>query len=682
MKICFVHEEYPEETNFGGIATYQKIMAEELVKQNNEVYVICRGLKKDTFYTENGVKIYRVYVKNSIFKIFNYVLYRIKVAKILYKLQKSNEIDIIEVPDWGAETVFFEKLRKIPLVVRLHTPLKIWLNYNKNDFGNIKKIMLYWENKMLQSASLITCCSNVLKDIVVENYKINKDEIIVTPNPANIVNFYRNEEIVKENKLLFVGSLEERKGVLVLSKALNIIFDKYPDLKIDIIGKDTTRNYKNISSKKLIYEIVDYKYHNNLNFCGQLTNTKINNYLNTSRVAIFPSLFDNFPYVVLEAMMTGIHIVGSSNSGMVEMLNNRASIYNVGDYNDLANKIIQKYEISFKQEIDEKNIDRVKSIYNSYKIITDMTKLYESTINKYIIQNTTKKELQDVLKLYTNEKIISYKKQNGGVSNIVYKIKTPNNIYILKKYLYNYNFNLSNKLYQKFENYEIKVIKPLNRNVINYNGVNYNIFQYIKDSSNSIKKNKIDLTYLTKLVVCDRKTDELPTILDKCIKYYNYLKDKNIYSNLNNYDIKYVCNIFEKLKDMDFLNERYLNHGDISLNNIILNHKNIYLIDFDEVTISTPLYDFAVISIKNFVKKGSLNINKYKNLMNEVLISYNNYSKKDFNNITKFYLCKILLEKFYYHELQIIDLYSKEQKKDNYKLYLSLLRKLDANLVD
>lgn len=28
MRICFVHEEYPEETNFGGIATYQKLMAE------------------------------------------------------------------------------------------------------------------------------------------------------------------------------------------------------------------------------------------------------------------------------------------------------------------------------------------------------------------------------------------------------------------------------------------------------------------------------------------------------------------------------------------------------------------------------------------------------------------------------------------------------------------------------
>ena len=39
MKICLVHEEYPEETNFGGIATYQKAMAEELAKEGHTVYV-------------------------------------------------------------------------------------------------------------------------------------------------------------------------------------------------------------------------------------------------------------------------------------------------------------------------------------------------------------------------------------------------------------------------------------------------------------------------------------------------------------------------------------------------------------------------------------------------------------------------------------------------------------------
>ena len=40
MRICLVHEEYPEETNFGGIATYQKTMAEELVKQEMIIYAI------------------------------------------------------------------------------------------------------------------------------------------------------------------------------------------------------------------------------------------------------------------------------------------------------------------------------------------------------------------------------------------------------------------------------------------------------------------------------------------------------------------------------------------------------------------------------------------------------------------------------------------------------------------
>ena len=72
-------------------------------------------------------------------------------------------IDIIEVPDWGAETVLFEPYRKIPLVVRLHTPLKIWLKYNKNNFGDITDQMLIWEEKMIKNGDLITCCFKYIK---------------------------------------------------------------------------------------------------------------------------------------------------------------------------------------------------------------------------------------------------------------------------------------------------------------------------------------------------------------------------------------------------------------------------------------------------------------------------------------------------------------------------------------
>lgn len=41
--------------------------------------------------------------------------------------------------------------------------------------------------------------------------------------------------------------------------------------------------------------------------------------------------------------------------------------------------------------------------------------------------------------------------------------------------------------------------------------------------------------------------------------------------------------------------------------------------------------------------------------------------------MVKIYLCKILLEKFYLHEIGTINLFSKQQKKDNYKKYLKYL---------
>ena len=321
MKICFVHEEYPDETNFGGIATYQKIMAEYLASRGNTVYVIARSLRRDSEEIINGVHITRIFVDNYETKN-GAKKYRQKICNILRQMQSEEKIDIIETPDWSASTVYFEKYRKVPLVVRLHTPLKIWLKYNNNEFGVLKTQMLKWENQMLKKADVLTSCSSILKKMVISEYDISNKIINVIPNPANIVDFYCDNKIKKANNLLFVGSLEERKGVVVLAKALNLVFKERPNISIIFIGKDTVRNHKNISTKKLILDIVKKEYHDKITFLGQIANKDLNRYFNEARVAIFPSLFDNFPYVVLEAMATGIEIVGSKNSGMVDMLNN------------------------------------------------------------------------------------------------------------------------------------------------------------------------------------------------------------------------------------------------------------------------------------------------------------------------------------------------------------------------
>lgn len=673
MKICLVHEEYPEETNYGGIATYQKTLAEELMKEGHFVHIICRSLTHDNEYVENGINIHKIYVKKTSNQTADYVLYRKKVSKILLFLQNNNMIDIIEVPDWGAETIFFEKYRKVPLVVRLHTPLEVWLKYNKNDFGAVKDKILKWESKMIHSADLVTCCSLALKKIIVKDFNIEKNKIFVTPNPANITNFFRDNRIKKEDKMIFVGSLEERKGVCVLANSLNIIFEKNPNIKMEFIGKDTTRNKQNISTRELILNIVEKKYHSNITFYGQIPNSDLNKYLNKALIGVFPSLFDNFPYVILESMATGLHIIGSKNSGMVEMLSNNQSIYKTGNSLDLASKILDKYYLVKKNPICYDNINRVKKMYNPKIVCSKILKKYEETITKYYGSKVNKKELEEVLTHVNQNTIKKFKREKGGVANLAFKVYSNNKKFIIKKYFYKNNFYLANVLYNKYENQNVNIIKPINKKVINYNGYNYNIFEYKKTN---ILNKKVDVLTLEKILMCDRKINQNNTIVLKCYKYYNFLKKTQKYDGIPEDNIFYVLETAKKLINLDIFKEKYLNHGDISKSNIVFSKSKNYLIDFDEVTISTPLYDFAVIMVKLFTKKNKIDMKKYNELKEIIKKKYVKYTDDDYKNVLKFYLCKILLEKYYFHQKGKINLYSKRQLKDNYINYLKILKKI------
>ena len=677
MKICLVHEEYPEETNFGGIATYQRNLAEELVKSNNEVIVICRGIDKNQHYYENGVEIYRVYGKRFHNQVLEYIYYRKKVSKILINLQKENRIDIIETPDWGAETIFFYKKRNVPLVVRLHTPLKVWLKYNNNDFGRITNIMLKWEDNILKSCDYISCCSNALKKIIVKDFKINENLINVNPNPANIKKFFRDKKIKKEDIILFVGSLEERKGVCILAKALNLVLKVFPELKVMFIGKDTNRNKYNISTEKFIKNILKKKFHKNILFLGQKSNSELNYYFNLATIGVFPSLFDNFPYVVLEAMSTGLNVIGSSNSGMTEMIDNADNIYKTGSVKDLSKKIITIYNYSKIHPVNFHNIKIVNEKFSSKKVCNDIYKEYESIIEKYDKTTIKKEDLKNVLNSISIDKIIRYGKINNGVANIVYLVKTRIGNYIVKKYLHNYNFELSEKLYNLYDENKIKCIRPVNKKPIYYNNYYYNVFPYKKNQSEINKDNIYNL--FNSIITCKKEIQNniFKTLSERVKEYSNYLENKKNLNKSTIYDVKYVLKVFNTIKNDELFKKSYLNHGDISKTNIIYNNRSYYIIDFDECCIANELYDFSVIAVKFFENNNRFLRNDLKRLITLVKDHMPNYTIHDYYNSIKYYLCKILLEKFYLYEKNEINLYDKTQRKDYFKKYIYLLEDLD-----
>lgn len=678
MKICYVHEEYPEETNFGGIATYQKAVAEEMARQGHSVIVVARGLECDKDYVENGVRVIRIFDKPTSNQIKNYESFRKKVAKKLLELQNQNLIDIIETPDWGAYCTFFEKDRLVPMVVRFHTPLKIWLEYNKNNYGPVKDKLLKWEEEQIDNADYLTCCSKILKDMVVRDFKVQRTKILVCPNPANVTKFYREPKIEKINKLIFVGSLEERKGATVLAKALNIVFESYPNFSIDFIGNDTTRNSQNISTVRLIRSLVNTEHQDKLNFLGQIPNEDINYYLNRSMVGIYPSLFDNFPYVCLEGMAVGLHVVGSKNSGMVEMLEDPDSIYDTGDFNDLAFKIIKKIKLAQRESVNKKNIDRVKTEYNPEKVCSDLIGVYTYVVKEYMKKYTSKFEIEYAVKGLKLGKLKSFTPEKRSVSNYMFNVITDKRDVELKKYLYDYDFELARHLYDIYEENKIDVIRPINKAVYNNGYLNYAAFKYIKK-----EKLKLDMDLLCKLVLCNRKIKEekITSKLSKQIfDYYNYLttfKPKVLDSK----DVNYVTDVYDKVeKQIKHMDDSYINHGDLSESNMIASKGKTYIIDFDETCVTYELYDFAAICVKNFAdKNGNFDTKLISELAEKIRKAKPQYSVNDLNNMIIFYLCKYLLEKCYIYETEEGNKSGKDNKHDEIEKYLKMLKEANEN---
>jgi len=389
MKICYVHEEYPEETNFGGIATYQKQIAEQMVKLGHTVYVVTRALDKNKYYEENGVKVIRIYQEKSENVKLDYIEYRQKVKKVLDLLESNNCIDVIETPDWGAETIYYlrKENRKVPIVLKLHTPLCVWQVYNKNGLDpSINSTMLLWEQECMKSANKVISCSKLLlEQMEKQNEEIKNVEVI--PNVIDTSGFYLKEPFHQSNVILFCGSIEERKGVLTLAKAINIIFKdmNIKDVNFLFVGKDTKRNEKEISTIQYIKEIIDSKYHDNIEFLGQLTHDSLNKIMNESCIGVVPSLFDNFPYVALEEMTTGLPLIVSDNTGIKEIVKDQESaiLFQAGNEYDLAEKIVSLYNDSERRKkigTIGKNI--VNEVLSNEKIVSQMIEIYKEVINE------------------------------------------------------------------------------------------------------------------------------------------------------------------------------------------------------------------------------------------------------------------------------------------------------------
>ena len=387
--ICLVSEEYPKETNFGGISTYNKELAELLVRNGYKVIVLTRSLDEYKEYLENGVQVIRIKTYFSKIKPLEKLIgYRLAVYKNIRKVLKKYSIDIIETPEWKAELFFFflfNKHKKVITIIRLHGCRGIIRKYDENNISLKDKIVILMEKYILNKTKFVTSISKATLTETENVLDINiKDKTYIIYNflDSSIVRVKENK---KSKKILFIGRLDYLKGIFTISDVIPKICDRYNDIIFEFVGRDIYNNEKQEYNSHLILNNLSDEQRKRVKIVGEVDKESVHKYYADAYVTVLPSLFESFGYTCIESMYQGTPVIGSNNGGMIEIIDDGKDgfLINSKDSEELYRKLcyILDHE-ELRNRMSKAGIDKIYKKFTNEVIFTEIEKYYDLSINQ------------------------------------------------------------------------------------------------------------------------------------------------------------------------------------------------------------------------------------------------------------------------------------------------------------
>ena len=185
--------------------------------------------------------------------------------------------------------------------------------------------------------------SQSMKGEFIRHYGDAAESIIVIPNGVDLKMFnpanrplYRDRIRQKHGishsdlVLMFAGGDWERKGLPYVIGALSLL--PRPDVKLLIIGSGDEELYSQLAELKLVRE--------RMTFVSGKAN--IWEYYTASDIFVFPTIYEPFGLVIVEAMASGLPVIVSRSAGAADFITDGVDgllLREPSDVNDLAAKI-------------------------------------------------------------------------------------------------------------------------------------------------------------------------------------------------------------------------------------------------------------------------------------------------------------------------------------------------------
>jgi glycosyltransferase involved in cell wall biosynthesis len=143
----------------------------------------------------------------------------------------------------------------------------------------------------------------------------------VVPNTVDTGVFRPSERAPEDRppRMITVASLEPKKGIDHLLRALGILSDTRPDFALDLVGDGPHREEYEELARRLGIE-------DRVVFHGASLQAEVVRLMRGADVLVMPSLTENLPLAIIEAMACGLPVVASRVGGIPEMVDDQTGV--------------------------------------------------------------------------------------------------------------------------------------------------------------------------------------------------------------------------------------------------------------------------------------------------------------------------------------------------------------------
>ena len=381
MHIAFLTPEYPHDRvqYAAGIGTSIKNLVGALVKKGVVVSVFVYGQEEEAVFREEGVYVHLI--RKRKYKMLGWYLHRKHLQNYLNKYIVSDEIDLIEVPDWTGITAFMNL--KAPLVIRFHGSDTYFCYLEQRN----QKLKNFWFEKLaVNNAQAFIAPTRFAGELSKELFGIKNKKIETIHYGLELNQFINiNSSVYEKGLILYIGTIIRKKGVFELPAIFNKVRSKYPNARLVLIGSDS---YDIQTKSKTTWELVKQQFDEddlrNVSYLSKIPYQEVQEYIKKAHVCVFPTFAETLGMVTIESMALQKPVVNSNIGWAKELIVDGESGYLVHpkQHSEFANKIVDLLQDE-NLSVNIGNIARmrIKTVFDIQKTVKQNVDFYKTVID-------------------------------------------------------------------------------------------------------------------------------------------------------------------------------------------------------------------------------------------------------------------------------------------------------------